>query len=228
MCLAIIKTCRQRQRNLDHRPWGWPPSGRSSRYESAIQELAWSNRCLDCALPQWQREYSKPETIGRKWRMPRLCSSVPNRRRKPCLPSSCHRGSSKRLFPAHRRAKGGSRLRLPWVVSLAAREVSPPIRLDWSAGNWPRLLAAVARVAANPVRQNHCAFASALYKSDSFANSFASPAVKEVYNYATALKSGYQSVKKSGLLTIRTKHFAEMVQLKPVFMEVCKDFGIAA
>jgi len=28
--------------------------------------------------------------------------------------------------------------------------------------------------------------------------------------------------------SIRTKHFAEMVQLKPIFVEACKDFGIAA
>ena len=40
-----------------------------------------------------------------------------------------------------------------------------------------------------------------LYKSDSFVGSFASHAVKEVYNYAAALKNGYHAVKKTDLLT---------------------------
>jgi Fic family protein len=40
-----------------------------------------------------------------------------------------------------------------------------------------------------------------LYKSDIFARSFASPAAKEVYNYASALKYGYEKVKATGILT---------------------------
>ncbi|MEB3207220.1 MAG: Fic family protein [Vampirovibrionales bacterium] len=40
-----------------------------------------------------------------------------------------------------------------------------------------------------------------LYRSDAFARQFVSTAAKEVYNYATALKTGYQRVKETGLLT---------------------------
>jgi Fic family protein len=40
-----------------------------------------------------------------------------------------------------------------------------------------------------------------LYRSDVLAQQFANLAAKEVYNYATALKSGYLHVKQSGLLT---------------------------
>lgn len=40
-----------------------------------------------------------------------------------------------------------------------------------------------------------------LYRSDTVAREFASPAAKEVHNYATALKNGYKCVKTSGLLT---------------------------
>ncbi|MDE1902063.1 MAG: Fic family protein [Alphaproteobacteria bacterium] len=40
-----------------------------------------------------------------------------------------------------------------------------------------------------------------LYRSDLFAQEFSSPASKEVYNYAEALRYGYAQVKKSGLLT---------------------------
>jgi Fic family protein len=39
-----------------------------------------------------------------------------------------------------------------------------------------------------------------LYKSDASAKQFATPATKEVYSYAEALQSGYQKVKKTGLL----------------------------
>lgn len=41
-----------------------------------------------------------------------------------------------------------------------------------------------------------------LYKSDISANQFSSYAAKEVYSYATALKNGYEKVRKNGLLTI--------------------------
>lgn len=40
-----------------------------------------------------------------------------------------------------------------------------------------------------------------VYQSSLFANQFASPAAKEVHLYAKALKTGFQLVKKSGLLT---------------------------
>ncbi|MEI6730589.1 MAG: Fic family protein [Pseudomonadota bacterium] len=40
-----------------------------------------------------------------------------------------------------------------------------------------------------------------LYKSDVLANNFASHAAKEVYNYATALKNGYERVRQTTLLT---------------------------
>jgi Fic family protein len=40
-----------------------------------------------------------------------------------------------------------------------------------------------------------------LYSSDSIAQQFASPAAKEVHNYATALKEGFIIVKEKGLLT---------------------------
>jgi len=40
-----------------------------------------------------------------------------------------------------------------------------------------------------------------LYTSDSIAQRFASSAAKEVYNYATALKEGFKTVKEKGLLT---------------------------
>lgn len=40
-----------------------------------------------------------------------------------------------------------------------------------------------------------------LYSSDTIAQQFASAAAKEVHNYATALKEGFQIVKQKGLLT---------------------------
>jgi len=40
-----------------------------------------------------------------------------------------------------------------------------------------------------------------LYKSDFFTQNFTSAAVKEVYNYAAALKNGYEEVQKTELLT---------------------------
>ena len=40
-----------------------------------------------------------------------------------------------------------------------------------------------------------------VYQSSLFANQFASPAAKEVHQYAKALKTGYQMVKKNGLIT---------------------------
>ena len=40
-----------------------------------------------------------------------------------------------------------------------------------------------------------------LYSSDSLAQQFASPAAKEVYNYATALKNGFTMVKQKGFLS---------------------------
>ena len=40
-----------------------------------------------------------------------------------------------------------------------------------------------------------------LYKSDAITHSFASLAAKEVYNYAAALKNGFEEIKKSELLT---------------------------
>ncbi|MFT7087541.1 MAG: Fic family protein [Rickettsiales bacterium] len=40
-----------------------------------------------------------------------------------------------------------------------------------------------------------------LYKNDSLTKNFSSLSVKEVYNYAAALKDGYKKVKQSGLLT---------------------------
>ena len=40
-----------------------------------------------------------------------------------------------------------------------------------------------------------------LYRSDLYTQHFVSVAAKEVYNYATALKTGYQKVKETGLLT---------------------------
>ena len=40
-----------------------------------------------------------------------------------------------------------------------------------------------------------------LYRSDAIARQFTSTAAKEVYSYATALKNGYEKVKKTGLLT---------------------------
>ncbi len=40
-----------------------------------------------------------------------------------------------------------------------------------------------------------------LYKSDEFARNFTSKAAKEVYNYAAALRNGYEKVKETGLLT---------------------------
>ncbi len=40
-----------------------------------------------------------------------------------------------------------------------------------------------------------------LYKSDAMTHSFASLAAKEVYNYAAALKNGFEEIKKSELLT---------------------------
>ncbi len=40
-----------------------------------------------------------------------------------------------------------------------------------------------------------------LYKSDASSKQFTSHAAKEVYSYATALRDGYEKVKKSGLLT---------------------------
>lgn len=40
-----------------------------------------------------------------------------------------------------------------------------------------------------------------LYSSDAIAQRFASSAAKEVYNYATALKEGFETVKQKGLLT---------------------------
>lgn len=40
-----------------------------------------------------------------------------------------------------------------------------------------------------------------VYQSSLFANQFASPAAKEVHLYARALKTGYQLIKKNGLLT---------------------------
>ncbi|NGX45154.1 MAG: Adenosine monophosphate-protein transferase SoFic [Chlamydiae bacterium] len=43
-----------------------------------------------------------------------------------------------------------------------------------------------------------------LYKSDSASKQFTSRAAKEVYNYAAALRSGYETVKKSHLLTTST------------------------
>ena len=43
-----------------------------------------------------------------------------------------------------------------------------------------------------------------LYKSDSVNKQFTSRAAKEVYNYAAALRSGYEKVKKTHLLTTST------------------------
>lgn len=43
-----------------------------------------------------------------------------------------------------------------------------------------------------------------LYRSDAFANSFVSPAAKEVYAYADALKRGFEEVRKNKLLTVNT------------------------
>ncbi len=40
-----------------------------------------------------------------------------------------------------------------------------------------------------------------LYKSDSFTKQFVTPAAKEVYNYAAALRKGYEKVRKNNLLT---------------------------
>lgn len=40
-----------------------------------------------------------------------------------------------------------------------------------------------------------------LFKSDIFANQFASIAAKEVHNYGVALREGYQTVRKTGLIT---------------------------
>lgn len=40
-----------------------------------------------------------------------------------------------------------------------------------------------------------------LYRSDVFANQFASLAAKEVHNYARALRDGFQTVRRTGLLT---------------------------
>src|ERR1700684_4530443 len=40
-----------------------------------------------------------------------------------------------------------------------------------------------------------------LYKSDVLAKEFSSLEAKEVYNYAVALRNGYELVKKTGLLT---------------------------
>ncbi len=40
-----------------------------------------------------------------------------------------------------------------------------------------------------------------LYKSDALAHIFSSPAAKEVYNYAAALKNGFEEIKKKELLT---------------------------
>lgn len=47
-----------------------------------------------------------------------------------------------------------------------------------------------------------------LYKSDALAKQFTSHAAKEVYSYAAALKSGYEQVKQTGLLT--NNHILEM------------------
>ncbi len=49
-----------------------------------------------------------------------------------------------------------------------------------------------------------------LYKSDVSAKQFANFATKEVYSYAAALQSGYQKVKKTGLLV--NNHILEIQQ----------------
>lgn len=49
-----------------------------------------------------------------------------------------------------------------------------------------------------------------LYKSDVSAKQFSSYAAKEVYSYATALRNGYEKVKKNGLLT--NTHILEIQQ----------------
>jgi hypothetical protein len=40
-----------------------------------------------------------------------------------------------------------------------------------------------------------------LYRSDSIARRFVTVAAKEVHNYATALRNGFEQVKRTGLLT---------------------------
>src|SRR6478735_7662520 len=49
-----------------------------------------------------------------------------------------------------------------------------------------------------------------LYKSDATSKQFANFAAKEVYSYAAALQSGYQKVKKTGLLV--NNHILEIQQ----------------
>ncbi len=52
-----------------------------------------------------------------------------------------------------------------------------------------------------------------VYQSNLFANQFASPAAKEVLLYAKALKAGFESVKKNGLITNNTiLHIQELIE----------------